>query len=141
MKKVIIIANLLFFVIALAASDIIQLKTKKQIEGTLQGTVNSRVGILTQDGVISFYPKSQISKIYRDRKDITFQVFENSSELKLPAPPGAVAQMDSLSVPPVEDNQLDRLDSINSSLQMIAVPLWATVIITLIVWLSDKRAK
>lgn len=138
MKKVIIVANLLFFVLALAATDVIQLKSRKQIEGTLQGTVNSRVGILTQDGVISYYPKSQISRIYRDRQDVTLQVYENAPELMLTAAPDAVAQIDSLSSVPIVNNQMDR---INSSLQMIAVPLWASVVIALIAWLSPKKPK
>lgn len=138
MKKIIIVANLLFFVLALAATDVIQLKSRKQIEGTLQGTVNSRVGILTQDGVISYYPKSQISRIYRDRQDVTLQVYENAPELMLTAAPDAVAQIDSLSSVPIVNNQMDR---INSSLQMIAVPLWASVVIALIAWLSPKKPK
>ncbi|MCB5287728.1 MAG: hypothetical protein LHW64_07975 [Candidatus Cloacimonetes bacterium] len=138
MKKVIIVANLLFFVLALAATDVIQLKSRKQIEGTLQGAVNSRVGILTQDGVISYYPKSQISRIYRDRQDVTLQVYENAPELMLTAAPDAVAQIDSLSSVPIVNNQMDR---INSSLQMIAVPLWASVVIALIAWLSPKKPK
>jgi hypothetical protein len=136
MKKTSAMLILLLFVTSIYAQDTIVLKSRKNVKGALQGFTNDRVGIVTDDGVISHYPTSLVKSIFRGKTDITYDVYNNAPYLKLPLNSEYAPETDSLQTQVSETVLLSsQLTSISNRLEMIALPMWIGIAVGTLSWL------
>lgn len=138
MKKLFTIISLVLIVCTLPANDIIILASSARVVGNLDGVISDHVGIATKDGVVTYYPVSMVSKVYKGSEDVTSRILSKDPALLLGFTP-LLASGDSL-VTISGDTALiaHQLKSLNKSTQIISATIGLSIAVGILAWLYPK---
>lgn len=137
MKNLICLLVIIAITSSVFAMDTIILNNRRTIEGTIKGASDFMIYIDDTDGVTSVVPKTLVKHAFKGNKNITLTLMtmkDYASTDRAPSPLVNTAR-DSISMNP----SVLALNSIDSKLTMIAIPMWVSLVAGIAVLLFSKK--
>lgn len=136
MKQIIVTLLLIAAVsvpsIAYASEYIIYLRDRTQIRGTYLGIQNDNVCYRTDAYPLILIPLASIKNVYKGRTNVTTLVMTNQLPAEGTPQSYQLALSDSLVYVDADRRQAAALNDIRGSINMVAIPLWAAAILSLV---------